>query len=420
MGPRPEFSSRRRRSWSTAWSTSSAGIAARRSSRSMRRPARCSGCTARTKASAPSARRASCPGAALAYWTDGREERIIYVTPGYRLVALDAKTGTPIAGFGKNGVVDLKLEDDQTHRSRRPARSACSGAGGREGHHHRRRRVPRRHDAARVRTTQGLRPRLRRAHRQAAVDLPHHPAEGRIRRRHLAERLGWTTPATPASGRRSSVDEELGLAYLPVESPTGDYYGGHRPGNNLFAESLVCVDLKTGQRKWHYQFVHHRCGTSIISSRADSGGHHGQRPRDQGGRAAEQAGVPLCLRSRDRSAGLADRRAARAEGRRAGRVVFADAAISDQAAGLRSPGRVAADDLLDFTPALHGAGATRFVSKYKLGPLFTPPVVSKPDGPLATLTLAGALGGTNWPGGSYDPETHTVYASRPTSRSSWA
>ena len=54
-----------------------------------------------------------------------------------------------------------------------------------------------------------------------------------------------------------TVDEELGLVYLPVETPTSDYYGGHRPGDNLFAESLVCVDLKTGQRKWHFQFVHH-------------------------------------------------------------------------------------------------------------------------------------------------------------------
>ena len=54
-----------------------------------------------------------------------------------------------------------------------------------------------------------------------------------------------------------SADEELGLVYVPVEDPTSDYYGGHRPGNNLFADSLVCLDLKTGQRKWHYQVVHH-------------------------------------------------------------------------------------------------------------------------------------------------------------------
>ncbi len=54
-----------------------------------------------------------------------------------------------------------------------------------------------------------------------------------------------------------SIDEELGIAYLPIEIPTGDYFGGHRPGNNLFAESLVALDLETGQRKWHFQFVHH-------------------------------------------------------------------------------------------------------------------------------------------------------------------
>jgi len=54
-----------------------------------------------------------------------------------------------------------------------------------------------------------------------------------------------------------AADAELGLVYLPVEMPTGDYFGGHRPGNGLFGESLVALDVKTGQRKWHYQFIHH-------------------------------------------------------------------------------------------------------------------------------------------------------------------
>ncbi len=62
------------------------------------------------------------------------------------------------------------------------------------------------------------------------------------------------------------MDEQAGLVYLPVESPTGDYYGGHRPGNDLFGESLVCVDLKTGQRKWYYQLVHHPLWDMDISS----------------------------------------------------------------------------------------------------------------------------------------------------------
>ena len=88
-----------------------------------------------------------------------------------------------------------------------------------------------------------------------------------------------------------TVDEELGLVYLPVETPTSDYYGGHRPGNNLFAESLVCVDLKTGQRKWHFQFVHHPIWNFDMSVGADSRRHHRRRPADQSRGAAEQAGV---------------------------------------------------------------------------------------------------------------------------------
>ena len=67
----------------------------------------------------------------------------------------------------------------------------------------------------------------------------------------------WSYTGNTGVWAQISVDEELGLAYLPVEAPTGDYYGGHRPGNNLFSESIVAVDLKTGQRKWHYQTVHH-------------------------------------------------------------------------------------------------------------------------------------------------------------------
>ena len=71
------------------------------------------------------------------------------------------------------------------------------------------------------------------------------------------ENDSWAYTGNTGVWGQISVDEELGLAYLPVELPTGDYYGGHRPGNGLFGESLVAVDLKTGKRKWHYQLVHH-------------------------------------------------------------------------------------------------------------------------------------------------------------------
>ncbi len=71
------------------------------------------------------------------------------------------------------------------------------------------------------------------------------------------KRIPPNTPAIPAHGRKSASMKISGMAYLPVELPTGDFYGGHRPGNGLFGESIVAVDLKTGQRKWHYQLVHH-------------------------------------------------------------------------------------------------------------------------------------------------------------------
>ena len=114
-----------------------------------------------------------------------------------------------------------------------------------------------------------------------------------------------------------SVDEELGMAYLPVEQPTGDYYGGHRPGNNLFGESIVAVDLKTGERKWHYQLVHHGIWDFDIPCAPILADITVNGRTSQGARAADQAGLPLRVRSRDRAADLADRGAPGRSRRRA-------------------------------------------------------------------------------------------------------
>ena len=136
-----------------------------------------------------------------------------------------------------------------------------------------------------------------------------------------------------------SADEELGYVYLPVETPTGDFYGGHRPGNNLFADSLVCLDATTGKRVWHFQLVHHGiwdydtvAPPMLVDITVDGRQHQGRG-------AGDQAGVHLRVRSRDRQAGVADRGTAGAAVRRAGREDLADAAVSDQAAGVRPAGR---------------------------------------------------------------------------------
>ena len=144
-------------------------------------------------------------GRGLAYWTDGKQERILYVTPGYRLICLDAKTGQPVASFGKNGAVDLKLDDDQTiHAGPDDGRDRPAiGAGRGEGYHHHRRGIPRRHDAEEHAQQQRLRARLRRANGQAPVDFPYDSARRASPDTTPGKKGRPSTRATPAYGRRS-------------------------------------------------------------------------------------------------------------------------------------------------------------------------------------------------------------------------
>ena len=124
-------------------------------------------------------------GRGLAYWTDGREERIIYVTPGYQMVALDAKTGNRVPGFGKNGLVDLKEEDDQQIDPAQPGYRIAFGAAGLGKYRNRGRGSQARRRPGQQNQREGLRSGLRRPYRQAAVDLPHHPQTGRVRTQYL-------------------------------------------------------------------------------------------------------------------------------------------------------------------------------------------------------------------------------------------
>jgi quinoprotein glucose dehydrogenase len=348
-------------------------------------------------------------GRGLAYWSDGKEERILYVTPGYRLIALDAKTGGLVPSFGKGGAVDLKLEDDQTilpdlttgeigyQTAPVVAKDTIIiGAAFREG------MTPKsmRNNKGYVRGFD-----VRSGKRMWIFHTI--PTKGEFGydtwEKGSAEYTGNTGVWT-----QISVDEELGLVYLPVESPTGDYYGGHRPGNNLFGESLVCVDLKTGVRKWHYQLVHHPLWDMDISSApllADI---------NVDGKTIKAVAQPTkqgFLYVFDRVTGkpvwpIEERPVEK--GDTPGEWYSPTQPFPSKPPAYSRNG-VTPDVLIDFTPAMHDQALT-LVSKYKLGPVFTPPTAGKVGGPLATLTLGTAAGGTNWPGGAYDPETHTVYA----------
>jgi len=204
-----------------------------------------------------------------------------------------------------------------------------------------------------------------------------------------------------------SVDEELGIAYLPVELPTGDYYGGHRPGNGLFGESIVAVDLKTGQRKWHYQLVHHGiwdmdipCAPILVDITVNG------RVVKAVAQPTKQAFLYVLDRVTGQPIWPIEEKPVE-KGAVPGEWYSPTQPFPTKPPGYDLQG-FQLKDLIDFTPTLR-AEAERVASLYKLGPIFTPPVVSKVDGPLATLALGTAGGGTNWAGGSFDPETHTAY-----------
>ncbi len=345
-------------------------------------------------------------GRGLAYWSDGRSARIIYVTPGYQMIALDARTGQRITSFGKGGIVDLKLEDDQEmdpvtgdiglHAAPIIARGVVViGAAHTEGS----RPVSRRNDNGYVRGYD-----VRTGKRLWIFHTIPRPGE-----------MGydtWEQGSEEYTGNNGvwgqmSADEELGLVYLPTEMPTGDYYGGHRPGKNLFSDSLVALDLKTGKRKWHYQFIEHDiwdwdlpCAPIIADLTIDG------RPRKIIAQPTKQGWLYVFDRVTGEPIWPFEERKVEASD------VPGEKANPTQKFVVKPPPYerqgVAIDDLIDFTPELR-AEAVKLVSRFKIGPIFTPPVVSKFDGPLGTLMLPAATGGANWQGGSYDPETGVFY-----------
>src|SRR5580692_9094293 len=345
-------------------------------------------------------------GRGLAYWTDGREERILYVTPGYRLVALDAKSGNLVPSFGNGGIVDLKMEDDQEM-------DLVTGEVGL-------------HATPVVANDVVI---VGAAHRPGGVVKSKTNVKGFVRGFDVrtgkrlwifhtiprANEFGydtWEKDSASYTGNTGvwgqiSVDPDLGMAFIPVELPTGDYYGGHRPGNGLFGETVLAVDLKTGQRKWHYQLVHHGiwdmdipCAPMLVDITVNG----------QTVKAVAQPTKQAFLYVFDRITGqpiwpFEERPVEQS-------TVPGEKTSPTQPFPTKPPAYdrqgYSIDDLIDFTPELR-AQAVQIASKYKLGPIFTPPVVSKPEGPYGTLVMAANGGGTNWAGGSYDPETHIAY-----------
>ena len=351
-------------------------------------------------------------GRGVSYWQSGDDRRVLTVTPGFYLWALDADTGLPVREFGEAGVVDLR------HGLRGPTDNIEAGSSSPPlvvG------------DVVIVGPAGGVGARPN-AKTQVKLDVRAFDVHtGRLlwTFHTIPEKgeFGYDTWLTPGSAEYTgnagvwgpmSADPELGLVYLPVEGATSDMYGGERHGDNLFGNSLVAVDVKTGQRVWHQQLVHHDIWdwdnpTAPILLDVTVN----RRPVKAVVQLTKQAFAYAFDRKTGAPLWPMEERA----------VAKSDVPLERTARTQPFPTKPAAydrqgvseNDLVDFTPAIKAA-ALEAVKDLRMGPMFTPPsLVGAPDGTRGTLVLPHYGGGANWEGGAADPETGMLYVASQTS-----
>ena len=381
-------------------------------------------------------------GRGLAYWSRGSDRRVIVVTPGYQLVALDAATGRPVPGFGRNGVVDLmeglgyplvpwagSPGPMQTNGDNAPTRAAGSsapsgavrgidpelgaigsssppivvgdvivvGSSALQGYYPKRlRNLPGTIRGFDARTGKQL----------WVFNLIPRPGE-----------LGhetWLNGSWEVAGKNDawapfSADLASGVVYIPVGHPHNDWYGGHRPGANLFSESVLALDAKTGRRVWHFQMIHHDIwdyDTPTAPNLLDVTIAGRQR------RLVVQTSKQGFAYVFDRVSGepiwpIEERPVPSSD--TPGEWTAPTQPFPTRPAPYERQG-VTQADLIDFTPALRQAGI-EIAKTYRFGPLYQPVSrVDAPDGTKGTFQAPGANGGVNIMGGAAaDPETGMLY-----------
>ena len=205
-----------------------------------------------------------------------------------------------------------------------------------------------------------------------------------------------------------SADNELGIVYVPLGAPTSAYYGGHRPGDNLFANSLLALDAETGERVWHFQMIHHDLWEYDNSSPPILGD---ITVNGRTIKAVMQANKNGFVYVFDRTNGepvwpIIETPVPQS-------IVEGEATSATQPIPTKPPAfdrqGIALDDLIDFTPALRNQ-ALELVDKFTLGPLYTPPSPWIEGGNQGTLTLPNTWGAGNWNTGAFDPETGMYFA----------
>ncbi len=347
-------------------------------------------------------------GRGLSYWTDGQgNERLIVVTPGFYLVALDPGTGRQVPGFGENGVVDMMIglrgEINEKSSIGNTSPAIIVGETVIVGPAH----------------AVGMRP-------PSKANLKGDVRGYDVRTgRHL-----WTFHTIPEPGEPGyetwlegsaeytgnagvwapmAADEELGLVYLPIEEPTSDLYGGERPGDNLYGNSLVCLDARTGEVVWYYQLIHHDIWdwdnpTAPILMDITVDG----EPIKAVAQITKQAWVYTFDRVTGEPVWPIEERPVPPSDVPGERTALTQPFPTKPPAFDRQG--FTEDDLIDFTPELR-AEALAGLESFRLGTtIYTPPSLSDaPDGTHGTLMMPTATGGANWEGGSFDPETGVLY-----------
>jgi quinoprotein glucose dehydrogenase len=337
----------------------------------------------------------------VAYWSEEKDARIIALT-GRSLIALNAKTGALVADFGSGGVVDV------TKGYRRPAASMRWTSvpvvvndviviGG----------VPTAPDGNFM--PGDIRGFDVRSGKQvwAFNVIPEFGEFGNDT---------WLKDSYAYSGAAGvwgliSADDELGYVYVATETPSsrgGDFWGGQRPGNNLFAESLVCLNARTGKRVWHFQAVHHgiwdydfNAQPNLIDITVD-----GRRIKAIA-EVSKQAFVYVLDRVTGQPVWPIEERPV-PRGDTPGEWYASTQPFPTKPPPYDQQG-VRIDDLIDFTPELREE-AIKILSQYRYGSLFTPPsVAGGPSGTKGTVQMPGAAGGSNWTGAGADPETGILY-----------
>lgn len=332
----------------------------------------------------------------VSYWSDGEDERIIYGTPDARLIALDARTGKPISKFGQSGEVDLTLGLRRPVRRDRYSVSSPPAIVGDVvvvGSSIRDAAPTRRMPPGDVRGFDA-----RTGKQLWTFHTIAQPGEPGVE---TWEGESWRDVGNTNVWTVMTADPELGTVYLPTSTPTNDWYGGVRHGDNLYAESLVCLNAKTGERLWHFQAVHHGlwdydfpAAPNLVEIRVDG----------RTIRAVAQVSKQGFTYVFDRKTGepvwpIEERPVP--QSMVPGEKSSPTQPFPTKPAPFDRQG-VSKDDLIDFTPELR-AEAEKILAGFSYGPLFDPPQLDN------WLQLPGALGGANFGGAAFDPETGWLY-----------